>query len=275
MRKVTIITPPEYEGLVLESLGKARVTQLKPVTGAEFEGLIAPSAQEVDYKELYQRVQTRLVEPLSLGDMTVERVTPEANELRAFSLDPEGKVEELINNTTDLVEKFRASQEEYYLRNNQLVNELQEKLAKKKEQFEAARSGLWNERVTLKARLESIEALKPEELKNCFAVGVVKNDIITRMNEYLKRYSDTYYRASKISEEESLLFIFGSEESRKWIEALFLVFEIRDIFDVLDPRDVILVLDPTKRQQAIKKYRAQLVELDKKHVSEDESPERV
>jgi len=276
MKKVTIITPPEYEGLVLESLGKARVTQLKPVTGDEFDGLRTPLAQEVDYKELYQRVQTRLVEPLGLGDMTVERVTPEADKLRTFALDPEGKVEELINQATSLIEKFRAGQEDYHLRNNKLVNELQEKLGKEKDQFEAARSEQWNERVTLKAKLESIEALKPDELKNCFAVGVVQNDIIPRMNEYLKRYPETYSRTSKISEEESLLFIFGSEESRKWIDALFLVFEIRDIFDVLDPRDVILVLDPAKRQQAIEKYRAQLTEIDKKwKTPEDETPERV
>jgi len=276
MKKVTIITPPEYEGLVLESLGKARVTQLKPVTGDEFDGLRTPLAQEVDYKELYQRVQTRLVEPLGLGDMTVERVTPEADKLRTFALDPEGKVEELINQATSLIEKFRAGQEDYHLRNNKLVNELQEKLGKENEQFEVARSEQWNERVTLKARLESIEALKPEELKNCFAVGVVQNDIIPRMNEYLKRYPETYSKSSKISEEESLLFIFGSEESRKWIDALFLVFEIRDIFDVLDPRDVILVLDPARRQQAIEKYRVQLTEIDKKwKTPEDETPERV
>jgi V/A-type H+-transporting ATPase subunit I len=126
----------------------------------------------------------------------------------------------------------------------------------------------------LRARLESIEALKPEELKNCFAVGVVQNEIIPRMAEYLKRYPDTFYRATKISEKESLLFVFGSEDSRKWVESLFLVFEIRDIFDVLDPKDVLLVLDPSRRQQAIEKYKTQLTELDKKKVEpEDETPE--
>ncbi|HEX9914822.1 MAG TPA: V-type ATPase 116kDa subunit family protein [Candidatus Bathyarchaeia archaeon] len=275
MKKVTIITPPEYEGLVLESLGRAGVLHLKNVTGAEFEGLRAPLDLGVDYKELYQRVRTRLVEPIGLSDMKVERRTPDVEELRSFALQPEEKVEALINEAKVFVVKHTASQENFHSMNNKLVSELQEKLDKEKEQFEAAKTKQWTERVTLKARLESIEALQPEELKNCFAVGVVQNDIIPRINEYLKRYPETYSRATKMSEEESLLFIFGSEESRKWIEALFLVFEIKDIFDVLDPRDVILVLDPTKRQQAIKKYRAQLVELDKKHVSEDETPERV
>ncbi|MFH0850577.1 MAG: V-type ATPase 116kDa subunit family protein, partial [Candidatus Bathyarchaeota archaeon] len=113
---------------------------------------------------------------------------------------------------------------------------------------------------------------KPDELKNCFAVGVVQNEIISRMAEYLKRYPDTFYRASKISEKESLLFVFGSEESRKWVESLFLVFEIRDMFDVLDPKDVLLVLDPSRRQQAIEKYKTQLADLEKKKVEpEDET----
>jgi len=288
MKKVTIITPPEYEGLVLESLGKARVTQLKPVAGAEFEGLMAPSTQEVDYKELYQRVQTRLVEPLGLGDVKVERVTPGVEELREFALDPEGKVEDIIDEATILLDKIKASQEDVHVQNNKLVGELQKRLDEEQGKLEAAKAELlkelnnideeklkkWNERLALRARLESIEALKPEELKNCFAVGVVQNDIIPRMAEYLKRYPDTFYRDSKISEKESLLFVFGSEESRKWVESLFLVFEIRDIFEVLDPKDVLLVLDPSRRQQAIEKYRTQLTQLDKqKFVREEDTPE--
>jgi hypothetical protein len=95
--------------------------------------------------------------------------------------------------------------------------------------------------------LESLQALEPNELKNCFAVGVVQNNFIPKMNEYLKRYPETYSRATQISKEESLLFVFGSEESQKWIDALFLIYEIKDIFDVLDPGEVLLVLDPEKR----------------------------
>ena len=78
------------------------------------------------------------------------------------------------------------------------------------------------------------------------------------MNEYLKRYPETYSRVSQISKEESLLFVFGNEESQKWIDALFLIYEIKDIFDVLDPGDVLLVMDPEKRNEAIAKYKAEL-----------------
>jgi len=288
MKKVTIITPPEYEGLVLESLGRARVTQLSPVTGHEFEGLRESSAHEVDYKELYQRVRTRLVEPLGMGAMTIERVTPGVDELRDFSLDPEGKIEKIINESTQLIDRINEKQEDLHAQNNRLVEELNRKLEKENQELETAKGQLlkqlkdidedklrqWDEAVALKARLGSIEALKPEELKNCFAVGIVDKETVPRMAEYLKRYPDTYHRASDISEKESLLFVFGSEESRKWVEALFLVFEIRDIFDVLDPKDVLLVLDPARRQQAIEKYRGQLVEMERKRTPrEGETPE--
>jgi V/A-type H+-transporting ATPase subunit I len=106
--------------------------------------------------------------------------------------------------------------------------------------------------------LESLQALEPNELKNCFAVGVVQNNFIPKLNEYLKRYPETYSRATQISNEESLLFVFGNEEGKKWIDALFLIYEIKDIFDVLDPGDVLLVLDPKKRNEAIAKYKTAL-----------------
>ena len=105
MKKVTIITPPEYEGLVLESLGRVRVMQLTHVTGSEFEGLETPAEQTVDYKELYQRVQTRLVEPLGLSEMKLERVTPSLQELREFARDPVGTVDSLIVEARSLIAK--------------------------------------------------------------------------------------------------------------------------------------------------------------------------
>ncbi len=52
---------------------------------------------------------------------------------------------------------------------------------------------------TVKARMASIEALEPEELKKCFAVGVVKKGIIVQMEEYLKRYPDVFSKTVKMS----------------------------------------------------------------------------
>ncbi len=263
MRKVTIITPPEYEGLVLESLGKARVTQLKPVSGSEFNELKV-SREDVDYEKLHDRVQTQLVEKLELDKMDVERVTPSQNELRAFSANPEEKVEQIIDEAAKLTDLIQEKRENVHQKNNKLVEELQEKIEEEKQKYEETRDELIQAKdreISVKARLESVRALEPDELKNCFAVGIINNEAISDMAEYLKRREDIYYKTSEISGEESLIFVFGSEESEKWVESLFLIFDIKDIFDVLDSRDVLLVLDPKKRDEAIKKYRNQLEEL--------------
>lgn len=288
IKKVTIITPPEYEGLVLESLGRARVTQLTHVTGSEFEGLETPAEQTVDYKELYQRVQTRLVEPLGLSEMKLERVTPSLEELREFARDPVGVVDSLIIEARSVITKVNEVKESVQVTNNNLTSELHKKIEAEIAELEDAKSGLienlenidadkvakFNEKLGLKVRLDSITALEPKELKSCFAVGIVKSDFIPQMKEYLKRYPETYSKVSELSKEESLLFVFGAEESQKWVDALFLVYDIKDIYDVLDPVDVLLVLDVDKRDKAIKNYKKQLAELEKKSVApEDETPE--
>ncbi len=258
MKKVTIITPPEYEGLVLESLGTAQVTQLVHLAGTEFEGLEAPTEHAVDYKELYQRVQTRLIEPLGLGGKEVERVTPDVEDLREFSRDPEGTIDSLIKEAESLINKIKTNQENVHIKNNAIISELEQKLAEAEDEASAA----FQERLGLKVKLDSISALEPEELKNCFAAGIVKKDFMPQLNEYLKRYPETYSRTSELSKEENILFVFGNEESRKWIDSLFLVYDIKDIFDVLDPADVLLVLDPAKRKETIDKYNKNLKELE-------------
>jgi vacuolar-type H+-ATPase subunit I/STV1 len=216
----------------------------------------------VDYKELYQRVQIGMVEPLGLNEMKPEQVIPNVEELRDFARDPVGKVDSLIAEAQSLIAKVKEVKESVHVKNNHLISELQEKLLS----IDAEKVAKYQERLKLKTKLDSIAALEPDELKNCFSVGVVKTDFIPQMNEYLKRYPNTYSRVSQLSKDESLLFVFGNEESKKWIDALFIVYEIRDIFDVLDPADVLLVLDEGKRQEAIKKYKKKLAELDKEVV---------
>jgi V/A-type H+-transporting ATPase subunit I len=134
------------------------------------------------------------------------------------------------------------------------VQELQKKIEEERQKNE--------KEVAIRTILDSVQALEPQELKNCFAVGIIKNEVISEMVEYLKRKEDIYYKTTATSDEESLLFVFGSEESEKWVESLFLIFNIKDIFDVLDSQDVLLVLDPKRREKAIEKYRSQLKKLE-------------
>jgi vacuolar-type H+-ATPase subunit I/STV1 len=261
MKKVTIITPPEYEGLVLESLGRSQVIQFKKVTGTEYEALKDPSEEAVDYRFLYNKINNRYDELLKMGNVVVERKTPSIEELREFTLNPEGKVDAVIDEATSLIEEVNEKQERLHLENNRLVKELQAELDVARDKFEKEKGklvGKLADRVILSTRLESIQALEPEQFRRSFAVGVVKNDLVPNVGEYLKRYEGTYYRTAPISKDESFIFVFGTEDTRKWVEALFLVFDIKDIFDALDSRDLLLVLDPSKRAEAIEKYRAEL-----------------
>jgi vacuolar-type H+-ATPase subunit I/STV1 len=228
MKKVTIITLPEYESFILESLGKSRVTQLKQVTGPDFESL-KEAATDVDYKGLYQKVHSRYLELLELGDMDIERVTPSIEERRRLAEAPEAEVETVLEEMEKIVSKLQAT----------------------REKLDSTR-----------VKLEAVRALQPEEFKRCIAVGVVKNEIIERLEDYMKRYPDTSSKAVGISPDESFLFIFGSEENRNWIDALFLVFNVKDIFNVLETGDILLVLDPEKRSEAIEGYEEEMKRIE-------------
>lgn len=232
MKRVTIITPPEYEGLVLESLGRAQVTQLKPVTGAEYDGIKGDPEEQADYRQLYQRVRARFGE--LLGNLEVKPVTPSVDELRSFSLDPEGRVDAIIEEASALLGKIEASEEDVHAQNSILVDELQKKIAVEKaaldtakekfskqlEEINEEKARFREQHMATKARLESVQALEPKELKNCFAVGVVQTAVMPKLEGYLKRYPDTYHRTAKISDEESFLFVFGNDESRRWVDGL-------------------------------------------------------
>ena len=107
-------------------------------------------------------------------------------------------------------------------------------------------------------RLACLRALKPDEFKNCLVVGVVEFTLLPRLEEHLKRLGDVTYRTVEISPEESLLFVFGPDERRRWVETIFLVFDVKDIYDELGVRDVLLVLDLGKREETIKKYEEEI-----------------
>ena len=175
MKKVTIITPPEYEGLLLESLGKSQVIHFTKVTGSEYESLRDPSEEAIDYKMLYNRVNTRYKEILDMVDFAVERQTPRLEELREFTLDPEGKADAIIDEATSLIEDVEEKRERQHVENDKLVKELQAKLDAEREKFEKEKEklvGKLADRVLLSSRLESLQALVPEQFRSSVAVGV-------------------------------------------------------------------------------------------------------
>jgi vacuolar-type H+-ATPase subunit I/STV1 len=263
---------PEYDGLVLEALGEAGVTQLKTVTGSEFENLSISPGEKVDFQKLYDRLHTRYTNLLDIMEIPVEPEKPDIEEIRNFTINPEREIENLLGTLDKLIAQLELKKEEQYDTSNLLIGELQKEIEQlnqeyenqnqlileKVEKIETEKKDVELDYITLKARINSIQALEPDEFKRCFAVGIVNRDLIPQIQEYLKRYEEIFYRTADISEKESFLFVFGPEEGRKWVNALFLVFDIKDVFEVLDPKDVLLVLDPEKRLEAIEKYQSQL-----------------
>ena len=265
MKKVTIITPPEYEPQVIEAIGKTGVTQFKPITGSEYEVLKGSGKQHVDWKELYSKIHTRLNELEKIGSPKGASVKPTIEELKQFSSDPNDVITKTTDSLDGLMVDLKVRYEDKFKTGNKLVEELQAKILQVEKVHEETAKRYADEQRNLNTKMEavkvkmaSIEALEPEELKKCFAVGVVKKDTISQMEEYLKRYPDVFFKTAKVSDNESFLFVFSTEERRQWVESLFLVFDVRDIFDVLDSKDILLVLDSAKRQEAITKYTEEL-----------------
>jgi len=181
MKKFTIITLPEHEIPILESLGKAGITHLLEATGPDFERL-REVAEEVDFEKLKDKAEKEIEEA-------------------------EKEIE---------VAKERLMGTEW--------------------------------------RLACLSALKPDEFKRCLVVGVVEFTLLPRLEEHLNRLGDVTYSTVEISPDGGLLFVFGPDERRRWVETIFLVFDVKDIYDELGVRDVLLVLDLGKRDETIKQY---------------------
>jgi len=247
VKKVTIITPPEYEGIILESLGKSGVIQLKEVSDLDFEWLNSSLRKSTNYKELYQKIHPRYLKFSERSDNEIKRVTPSTDEYHNFVMNPESEVNAILEKYEALLFTYNDIIEKQNFARARIVEKQNQELKKFNDELRVRR-----------VKLESVRALEPKELKKCFAVGVIKNNIIPGFNEYLHGYPDLLYKSVNIYDEESILFVFGSEENRKWVESLFLVFGVKDIFDVIDTEDILLVLDPKKREEVIKKYQKEL-----------------
>jgi len=118
--------------------------------------------------------------------------------------------------------------------------------------------------VETQGRLVCLRALKPDELKRCLVVGVVPPTLLPRLKEHLKRLDDVTYRTIEISPEESFLFVFGPDERKRWVETIFLVFNVKDVFEELGVKDILLALDLEKREAIIKKYEEDIGELQRR-----------
>ena len=135
--------------------------------------------------------------------------------------------------------------------------DFEELKGKAEKELEDAEKGIEEAKARLvgaKGRIACLRALKPDEFKRCLVVGVVPPTLLSGLEEHFNRLGDVTYRTVEISPEEEFLFVFGPDERRRWVETIFLVYDVKDIFDVLDTGDVLLVLDLEKREETINQY---------------------
>ena len=234
MKKFTIISPPEYEHQILRELGTTRVVQLKAVSGVDVERLRKTGERIVDFKGLYEKFKDEYKALEESNVLDLESIELEVDKLREFTKDPDRIVKDFLVKIQDIQEKIKevdANQEE---RHGKLIE--------------------------ARLRLESLKALQPEELKKCLTVGLVDLSIIQRLKEYLHRFEDLSTKVVEFSSEKGYVFVFGPEERREWVETIFLIFEVKDIFEVLNTHDILLAIDAGKREEFIKKYEEEVQE---------------
>jgi len=234
LKKFTIISPPEYEHQILRELGTTRVVQLKAVSGVDVERLRKTGERIVDFKGLYEKFKDEYKALEESNALDLESVELEVDKLREFTKDPDRIVKDFLVKIQDIQEKIKEVDVKQEERHGKLIE--------------------------ARLRLESLKALKPEELKKCLTVGLVDLSIIQRLKEYLHRFEDLSTKVVEFSSEKGYVFVFGPEERREWVETIFLIFEVKDIFEVLNTHDILLAIDAGKREEFIKKYEEEVQE---------------
>ena len=108
VKKVTIITPPEYESLILESLGGSGIIQLKEVSGPDIEWLKKGSERVTDYRALYEKIHPRYVELSELTDTELTFTRPSQAEFKRFAEAPEAEAEVILEKLEGLMDQVKG-----------------------------------------------------------------------------------------------------------------------------------------------------------------------
>ena len=235
MKKFTIIATPEYEHQILGELSNARIVQLKAVSGVDIDRLRKTGERDVDFKGIYEKFneEYQILEKASLFDLESTYLATE--KIREFTEDPNGQVDIYVSVFKEIQDKIKAAEDKHEESEKRLIE--------------------------TKARLESLRALKPDELKSCLTVGLVDLEIQKRLEEYLQRFEDINYKSIEISQGKGFIFVFGPEQRREWVETIFLIFEVEDIYEVLNTRDILLAIDSGRRDEVIKEYEEEVERL--------------
>ena len=276
MKKVTIVTPSEYEPIVIEELGRLKVIQLKEVSGEYVEEL-KRLEEEIDYASLYETYHQRYRELKEAMGVEVGAISPTEEELKRLTDDPKGEVERILRELSELKGKLTALEERHGEEHRSLEAEREKELEECRRRFQEEKESIEREIEKIESRfreaswnLSLVKLMEEVDIKESLAIGVVDEENLKQMEEYLGLYGDVTYKAFDISNGEKLLIVYGPAERRSWIEALFVVFKVRGLIEVLKERKLTSILDPEKRRERLERLEEEMKRLEEERAKIDE-----
>jgi vacuolar-type H+-ATPase subunit I/STV1 len=252
MKKVTIITFPEYESLVLGSLGAAGVTQLVDVTGPDFDEY-KKEVKGPDYKTLYEEIAPRYKELKKLINFEIEVTTPLLDVLRDYTRNPEIRTKQAIQHLDRVIAKLKDVKEAQANESERLSKEYDEKISKGSALFHEKRRSLVEQKMRWDTKIELIKALGSEDLRNSLGYGIVNTDYLKRLEQHLAQHPEEKVKATAINASESFVVVSGPEQAKKSVLDHFLVFEVYDVSVILG-EDAKAIVDPHNRGKILEKY---------------------
>ncbi len=256
MKKVTIITFPEYESLVLDSLGAAGVTQLKEVTGPDFDEY-RKEATGPDYKALFSEVEPRYKELQRLISFQIDRTTPSLDVLRDYARNPEVKTKATVQQLDRILAQLKGVKEAQSSEAERITKELDEKVSKGSAIYHEKKRNLIDQQARWKVKIGLLKALGTNDIKGSLGDGVINTEFLKRLEQHLAKQPEVKIKATSISPSESFVIVTGPQELEKWVHDLFLVFEVGDISIILGA-GAKTVVDPTKRGKELDKLQNEM-----------------
>jgi vacuolar-type H+-ATPase subunit I/STV1 len=208
MKKVTIITFPEYESLVLDSLGAAGVTQLTEVKGTDYDEY-KKEVKGPEYKTLYDEVAPRYKELKKLINFEIEMTTPLLDVLRDYTRNPEVRTKQAIRHLDRVIGKLKDVREAQANESERLSKEYDEKISMGSALFHEKRRSLVEQKSRWDTKIELIKALGTEDLKNSLAFGIINTEFLKRLEQHLAKQPEVKIKANTINASESFIIVSG------------------------------------------------------------------
>jgi vacuolar-type H+-ATPase subunit I/STV1 len=258
MKKVTIITFPEYESLVLDSLGAAGVTQLKEVTGPDYDDY-RKEAKGPDYKILFGEIEPRYRELQKLINFKIDRTIPSLEVLRDYARNPDVKAKATIQQLDRLLAQLKGPREAQTIEVERITKELDERISMGSALYHEKKRSLLDQYARWNIKIELMKALGSDDIKGSLGYGVANTEFLKRLEQHMAKQPEVKIKATSISPSDSFIEVNGPQELEKWVRDLFMVFDVTDITVILGA-EAKTIIDPTKRSKELDKFQKEMTD---------------